>query len=520
VSPGIPKFDDFTPRAPAGAIPNFDDFTPKGQGDAPSRTWLDSASDIAHGMYEGSGAKAVVDIMRGAGIRSNTPADQATARKSIDTAKALVHGLINEPGRVWSELGETGNAMLRGDVPGASYHLAGSVPIVGAGAQQVGQDVDKGQYALGFGHALGLLAPFLAPEAAAKVAAVPPQLEAGASAFGRVMDNAPPSPLGKTIAGTAGYVAGHKATGSFIGAAGGAAIGRMVGDKVAALPEATAAGIRGTFTPIPEPVVRPAPYWQYADAPPTAADAPPAADAQPYQAVRNLSPQPPAAAPRPAPAWQTPVPEPPPEAPPAADVQPYKAVRNIRPAPAPAGPGPITALDVMKASKTRITAQQAQATADALNETIQHAPQAPAPPAVEPPAVNGTAAAAPPMPLDQAEADMAATPPAAETPRSQYTASGERKSSAARGQEIKAANIDAKGQRFATVLDQLSPTGTEIPWEKVKSMSPDEWAFYTKKVGAAEVPPNESIPAIAEYLKKLQAPKRAKALADMMAEPK
>jgi hypothetical protein len=180
--------------------------------------------------------------------------------------------------------------------------------------------------------------------------------------------------------------------------------------------------------------------------------------------------------------------------------------------PASSAEGVITASDVARLTpkqfaKLPIKEQQAaQATADALNRSI---------------AANGTAAA-PPAPGLQPPAAEAETAPQTESPRSQYTASGERKSPQLRGEEKHAYNIAQKEDRFAATLDKLSPTGTEIPWERIAAndLSPDEWAFYTGKVGPKEVPPNESILGIAAKLKKLQAPKRAKALADMMAEPK
>jgi hypothetical protein len=115
----------------------------------------EGAAGFGDAFWEGVGGKAVMDMMAGA---SRT---KEGAEKTKETAKALIQGLAAEPGRVWGELSATGQAMLTGDLPGAAYHAAGSVPMVGAPAQQVAQDFSNGDYARGFGHALGMFLPFL-----------------------------------------------------------------------------------------------------------------------------------------------------------------------------------------------------------------------------------------------------------------------------------------------------------------------------------------------------------------------
>jgi hypothetical protein len=111
-------------------------------------------ADLGNAFWEGIGGKALMDVMGGA---SRTP---EASKKAIDTAKAMVQGVVNEPARVWGELSETGKSLVNGDPRAAAYHAAGAVPIVGAPAQQVSQDFSNGDYAKGFGHALGLLLPF------------------------------------------------------------------------------------------------------------------------------------------------------------------------------------------------------------------------------------------------------------------------------------------------------------------------------------------------------------------------
>jgi hypothetical protein len=118
-------------------------------------------------FLEGSGGKALLDMMAGA---NRTPEG---AKKTLDTVKSFIQGIAAEPGRVWNELSETGRSMLKGDIPAAAYHAAGSVPLVGAPAQQVGRDFENGDYARGFGHALGLLVPFMGSLVPEKISAGP-----------------------------------------------------------------------------------------------------------------------------------------------------------------------------------------------------------------------------------------------------------------------------------------------------------------------------------------------------------
>lgn len=149
VTPAAPAA---TPAAPAGPWSKYGGEAAA----AKPRTAWDSLSDFGGSFWEGVGGKALSDIVMGA---SRNP---EAGKKAVDTAKALVQGMANEPARIWGQLSETGKSMLHGDVAGAAYHAAGSVPLVGAPAQQVAHDFDNGDYAKGFGHALGLLLPFAA----------------------------------------------------------------------------------------------------------------------------------------------------------------------------------------------------------------------------------------------------------------------------------------------------------------------------------------------------------------------
>jgi hypothetical protein len=115
----------------------------------------EGAGGFADAFWEGIGGKTLMDLMAGA---SRT---KEGAERTKEAFKGLINGLAAEPGRVWDELGATGNGMIHGDLPGFAYHAAGSIPLVGAGAQQVGVDFANGDYARGFGHGLGLLFPFM-----------------------------------------------------------------------------------------------------------------------------------------------------------------------------------------------------------------------------------------------------------------------------------------------------------------------------------------------------------------------
>lgn len=125
-------------------------------GSAPSQP--SHVAKAAGAFWEGIGGKAALDILGGASR------DPARAQKAADTVKALVSGIAAEPGRVWDELSNTGQAMLKGDLSGTAYHLAGSVPVFGAPAQQVANEVQQGKYAEAAGHTAALFAPFAAHE--------------------------------------------------------------------------------------------------------------------------------------------------------------------------------------------------------------------------------------------------------------------------------------------------------------------------------------------------------------------
>jgi hypothetical protein len=109
---------------------------------------------------EGLGLPALLDILR-ASNRYGTPQEVAArGERGIAAAQGIVQGIAGEPARVWDELSRTGESMFKGDLAGTAYHLAGAVPILGAQAQQVGQDIARGDPAAAVGHTAAMVVPF------------------------------------------------------------------------------------------------------------------------------------------------------------------------------------------------------------------------------------------------------------------------------------------------------------------------------------------------------------------------
>lgn len=170
-------------------------------------------------FWDGLGGPAVVNVVKALG------GDTDAADKTVESVKGLVNGLKGEPARVWSELSDTGRAMVAGHLADATYHLAGAVPLVGAGAQRVGQEAEQGKWAEAAGHAGALILPFAlagagagggesgAAEAAAKTAAAPGRaaavLKAAKQGAAEQTDNALSGAiLGGVLKGGEGIVAG------------------------------------------------------------------------------------------------------------------------------------------------------------------------------------------------------------------------------------------------------------------------------------------------------------------------
>src|SRR5262245_15489060 len=84
-----------------------------------------TVSRAAKAILEGTG-KPLWDIIQGA----RNPADYEAHQKAIDALKGVVHGALNEPGRVTNEFfNKAGNAFLRGDISGGIRHVMGATPI-------------------------------------------------------------------------------------------------------------------------------------------------------------------------------------------------------------------------------------------------------------------------------------------------------------------------------------------------------------------------------------------------------
>src|SRR5215471_1837953 len=75
-----------------------------------------------------------------------------------EKAGQILQGLADIPRRSGQALHDFNNSLMKGDVPGAAYHLAGVVPILGPMSQTVTDDIEKGDYAGAVGHAGAILA--------------------------------------------------------------------------------------------------------------------------------------------------------------------------------------------------------------------------------------------------------------------------------------------------------------------------------------------------------------------------
>ena len=134
-------------------------------------------------FWEGIGGPQWAPIVKALGNPSLSNPDAPDALAAVWN---MAKGLAAEPGRVWNELGNTGAAMLKGDPLGAAYHLAGSVPLFGAPAQQVAQDLQRGDPAAAVGHTGAIIAPLVvgpAAELAGRgIAAIPESVSNAAAA--------------------------------------------------------------------------------------------------------------------------------------------------------------------------------------------------------------------------------------------------------------------------------------------------------------------------------------------------
>ena len=134
-------------------------------------------------FWEGIGGPQWAPIVK---ALSNPSLSNPDAPDALAAVWNMAKGLAAEPGRVWNELGNTGAAMLKGDPLGAAYHLAGSVPFLGAPAQQVSQDLQRGDPAAAVGHTGAIIAPLVAGPAAELagrvIAAIPESVSNAAAA--------------------------------------------------------------------------------------------------------------------------------------------------------------------------------------------------------------------------------------------------------------------------------------------------------------------------------------------------
>ncbi len=127
----------------------------------------DAPKGFGSSLWSAVGGQALEDLIGGASR------DPARVAKSVETLKALVHGIANEPSRVASELAQSGQAMVNGDIPKAASHLGGAFPFIGAGALEAQHQAEQGNYKGAAGTALGTALPFATHQIGAAAEAAP-----------------------------------------------------------------------------------------------------------------------------------------------------------------------------------------------------------------------------------------------------------------------------------------------------------------------------------------------------------
>lgn len=157
--------DHAAPKANAGGWQSTDDHA--------------TSTDKPRGQvfWETIGGQALQDMIGGASR------DPEKAKKALDTFKGLVHGIADEPARVWDQLSKSGEAMTRGDIPAAASHLGGAVPFIGGTAREVQHDVEKGNYGDALERTAGLVLPLAAPKIPAMAKAAAPALDVTGAAL-------------------------------------------------------------------------------------------------------------------------------------------------------------------------------------------------------------------------------------------------------------------------------------------------------------------------------------------------
>jgi hypothetical protein len=188
-------------------------------------------------FWETIGGQALQDMIGGASR------DPVKAQKALDTFKGLVHGIADEPARVWGQLAASGEAMTRGDIPAAAHHLGGAVPFIGKTAQDVESDVRKGNYGDAVERTAGMVAPFIAPRIPGAIADAAPAV--ADAAHGAYLGGTTPSTLKLNVKGVPIEVPTPVPAAVTAGTT-----GALVGSKVAGMPGAVTGGVVGAAIPI------------------------------------------------------------------------------------------------------------------------------------------------------------------------------------------------------------------------------------------------------------------------------
>ena len=139
------------------------------------------------------------------------PLGEPTPGEGFETRLGKIAGGIADiPRNMWGSLTKSGEAMTHGDIPGATFHLAGAVPVLGPMAQQFTEDIAGGKAPEAIGHGLGIGAMGLA--ARGEAPAIPESVRRFGTATKAGLRAATPdvaAGAGSISAGMAGSAAMH-----------------------------------------------------------------------------------------------------------------------------------------------------------------------------------------------------------------------------------------------------------------------------------------------------------------------
>lgn len=264
----------FQPSAQANAHADLG-FTP----DKPKpRTFWDDVADTAKEYWNRTG-KPVVEASQ----YFNT--DPEAHQKAVEAIHGFVEGVKNVPLQTQRALEATGREMVHGHPGQAATEAIGAIPVVGPQSQEIGSDLEAGDYRGAIAHTGAMITPLVAGPAmgaAGDIVEAAPQalrttgrvIKGAAIEGGKALIKRPQEAAALAAAGQ--YIAGHE--GAAVGAVLGAVPSAIRGGIEAYHNAPEASSMRPQASPPPEaPAATPAPEPAPAQQPaPTEAPATPA----------------------------------------------------------------------------------------------------------------------------------------------------------------------------------------------------------------------------------------------------